>query len=60
MNSKILLSFIAATFLSTGYAVAEVHSSKPKVAEKKPIVPRGRAREKKEKKKRKMTGCPLR
>ena len=39
MNSKILLSFIAATFLSSSYAVAEVHSSKPKVAEKKPIVP---------------------
>ncbi|MTJ50740.1 hypothetical protein [Dolichospermum sp. UHCC 0259] len=39
MNSKILLSFIAAAFLSSGYAVAEVRSSKPKVAEKKPIIP---------------------
>ncbi len=29
MNSKILLSFIAATFLSSSYAVAKVHSPKP-------------------------------
>lgn len=39
MNSKILLSFIAATFLSSSYAVAGVHLSQPKVVEKKPIVP---------------------
>ena len=39
MNSKILLSLIAATFLSSGYAVAGVHSPKPTISQKKPIVP---------------------
>jgi hypothetical protein len=39
MNSKILLSLIAATFLSSGYAVAKVHSPKPTISPKKPIVP---------------------
>ncbi len=39
MNSKILLSLIAATLLSSGYAVAGVHSPKPTITEKKPIIP---------------------
>ncbi|MTJ55507.1 hypothetical protein FJR38_23960 [Anabaena sp. UHCC 0253] len=38
MNSKILLSLITATFLSSGYAVASVHSSKPTISQKS-IVP---------------------
>jgi hypothetical protein len=39
MNSKILLSLIAATFLSSGYAVAEMRPSKPTISSEKPIVP---------------------